>query len=56
MLVNQVLNAGVPIQCVELCDTTMMKAINQAALTSVSLPTRDSIFFKFQGSERVCPH
>ena len=33
----------------------MMKAINQAALTNVSLPNRDSIFFKFQGSDRVRP-
>ncbi|KAL7412693.1 FAD-binding domain-containing protein [Mrakia frigida] len=48
--VQEVLNAGVPIQCVELCDTTMMKAINQASLTDQKYPNKDSIFFKFQGS------
>lgn len=33
----------------------MMKAINQAALTDITFPNRDTIFFKFQGSERVRP-
>ncbi|CDZ96294.1 d-lactate dehydrogenase oxidoreductase protein [Phaffia rhodozyma] len=51
--VYEILNAGVPIQCVELCDTIMMKAINQASLTNEKFPMRDSIFFKFQGSEKM---
>lgn len=32
---------------------TMMKAINQAGLTGITFPNRDTIFFKFQGSDTV---
>lgn len=33
----------------ELCDTLMMKAINQFGNVTMPLPKLDSIFFKFQG-------
>ncbi len=49
--VGEVLNRGVPIQCVELCDSLLMKAFNANKETPIPLPEADSIFFKFQGSE-----
>lgn len=36
-------------ECVELCDTLMMHAINKFGNISMDLPEADSIFFKFQG-------
>lgn len=39
----------IEIECVELCDTLMMKAINKFGNVTMPLPTADSIFFKFQG-------
>lgn len=47
--VREILNKGVTLQCVELCDTLMMSAINRFGNISQPLPVADSIFFKFQG-------
>lgn len=41
---------GSHIQCVELMDNHMMEAINHSGLSEKSYPTKDSLFFKFQGS------
>ncbi|WWC93158.1 uncharacterized protein L201_008125 [Kwoniella dendrophila CBS 6074] len=48
--VGEVINRGVPMQCVELCDTLMMEAIGKFGNVTMELPSKDSIFFKFQGS------
>ncbi|KAH7341556.1 FAD-linked oxidase-like protein [Rhizoctonia solani] len=48
--VAEILNKGVPIQCVELLDDHMMGAINKAGLADRKYPEMDSLFFKFQGS------
>ncbi|KAJ1307761.1 hypothetical protein OPQ81_001848 [Rhizoctonia solani] len=48
--VAEILNKGVPIQCVELLDDHMMAAINKAGLADRKYPEMDSLFFKFQGS------
>ncbi|KZT56499.1 hypothetical protein CALCODRAFT_497263 [Calocera cornea HHB12733] len=48
--VTEILNKGVPIQCVELCDDKQMEAINRGGFAGRSYPEVDSIFFKFQGS------
>ncbi|WWD04010.1 hypothetical protein V865_002073 [Kwoniella europaea PYCC6329] len=48
--VGEVINRGVPMQCVELCDTLMMEAIGKFGNVSMPLPSLDTIFFKFQGS------
>ncbi|WWC73383.1 uncharacterized protein I206_107350 [Kwoniella pini CBS 10737] len=48
--VGEVINQGVPMQCVELCDTLMMEAIGKFGNVSMPLPSLDTIFFKFQGS------
>ncbi|WRT69364.1 uncharacterized protein IL334_006348 [Kwoniella shivajii] len=49
--VGEVINRGVPMQCVELCDTLMMEAISRFGNVSMPLPSLDTIFFKFQGSD-----
>ncbi|KAF8753508.1 FAD linked oxidase [Rhizoctonia solani] len=46
----EILNKGVPIQCVELLDDHMMAAINKANLADRKYAEMDSLFFKFQGS------
>ncbi|KAF8734138.1 FAD linked oxidase, partial [Rhizoctonia solani] len=48
--VAEILNKGVPIQCVELLDDHMMAAINKANLADRKYAEMDSLFFKFQGS------
>lgn len=40
-------------QCVELLDDAMISAINQAGISKRQYPEKDSIFFKFVGSERA---
>ncbi|KAL7416145.1 putative D-lactate dehydrogenase cytochrome oxidoreductase protein [Mrakia frigida] len=45
-----VVNLGQPVQCVEFLDDLMMKAINQAG-SNIQYPERDTLFFKFQGSD-----
>ncbi|KAJ9092534.1 hypothetical protein QFC21_006765 [Naganishia friedmannii] len=47
---GEIINKGVPIQCVELCDSAMMKAMNKFQELPIALPDADSIFFKFQGN------
>lgn len=37
-------------ECVELCDQLMMHAIGKFGNVTMSLPDKDSIFFKFQGA------
>jgi D-lactate dehydrogenase (cytochrome) len=58
-----VINRGVPMresiaqaradasECVELCDTLMMSAIKRFGNVNMPLPSLDTIFFKFQGSD-----
>ncbi|CEL55629.1 hypothetical protein RSOLAG1IB_01641 [Rhizoctonia solani AG-1 IB] len=48
--VTEILNKGVPIQCVELLDDQMMGAINKSGLSDRKYAEMDSLFFKFQGS------
>ncbi|KDQ13166.1 hypothetical protein BOTBODRAFT_160776 [Botryobasidium botryosum FD-172 SS1] len=48
--VGEILNRGVPIQCVELCDDMFMRATNGYGISARKYPERDSLFFKFQGS------
>lgn len=38
-------------ECVELLDNHMMEAINHSGMSSHTYPTKDSLFFKFQGSD-----
>jgi len=47
--VIEIMNQGVGIQCVELCDNLFMKATNTYGMSSRKWPELDSLFFKFQG-------
>ncbi|OAX39291.1 hypothetical protein K503DRAFT_98298 [Rhizopogon vinicolor AM-OR11-026] len=47
--VNDVLNRGVGIQCVELCDSEFMRSVNLYGASQRKYPEQDSLFFKFQG-------
>ncbi|KAI0357321.1 hypothetical protein OH77DRAFT_1422154 [Trametes cingulata] len=47
--VIEVVNAGVGIQCVELCDDQFMRATNIYGQSTRKWPEKDSLFFKFQG-------
>ncbi|KAG5717961.1 hypothetical protein E4T56_gene1682 [Termitomyces sp. T112] len=49
--VQEILNTpyGPHIQCVELLDDNMMKAINTAGLVDQPFPVEDTLFFKIQG-------
>ncbi|KAI0691286.1 FAD-linked oxidase-like protein [Cerioporus squamosus] len=47
--VSEIVNSGVGIQCVELCDEQFMKATNLNGQSSRKWPEQDSLFFKFQG-------
>ncbi|KAH9851657.1 FAD-linked oxidase-like protein [Lenzites betulinus] len=47
--VIEVVNSGVGIQCVELCDDQFMRATNIYGMSSRKWPEKDSLFFKFQG-------
>ncbi|KAL7423822.1 D-lactate ferricytochrome c oxidoreductase [Cryptotrichosporon argae] len=49
--VGEVMNRGVNMQCVELCDTLMMSAIKRFGNVNMALPSQDTIFFKFQGAD-----
>ncbi|KAJ8517444.1 hypothetical protein ONZ45_g5394 [Pleurotus djamor] len=51
--VQEILNSpyGSHIQCVELLDSHMMSAINQAGLVDRPYPVQDSLFFKIQGDD-----
>jgi D-lactate dehydrogenase (cytochrome) len=49
-LILKILNTGVPIQCVELCDDQFMRATNTYGVSERKYPEVDSLFFKFQGS------
>ncbi|KAF8606532.1 hypothetical protein BDV93DRAFT_469024 [Ceratobasidium sp. AG-I] len=49
--VAEIINTGVPIQCVELLDDHMMAALNQVGLADRKYPELDSLFFKLQGSK-----
>jgi len=46
----EILNTGVAIQCVELCDDQFMRATNTYGISERKYPEKDSLFFKFQGS------
>ncbi|KAI0755394.1 FAD-linked oxidase-like protein [Daedaleopsis nitida] len=47
--VIEIVNSGVGIQCVELCDDQFMRATNIYGMSSRKWPEKDSLFFKFQG-------
>jgi len=47
--VIDVLNRGVGIQCVELCDSEFMRSINLYGASQRKYPEVDCLFFKFQG-------
>ncbi|KAJ8597664.1 hypothetical protein M405DRAFT_294811 [Rhizopogon salebrosus TDB-379] len=47
--VTDVINRGVGIQCVELCDSEFMRSINLYGASQRKYPEQDSLFFKFQG-------
>ncbi|KAG2108407.1 FAD-linked oxidase-like protein [Suillus discolor] len=47
--VIDVMNRGVGIQCVELCDSEFMRSINLFGASQRKYPEQDSLFFKFQG-------
>jgi D-lactate dehydrogenase (cytochrome) len=40
-------------ECVELLDDQMMRAVNLSGLSSHTYPEKDSLFFKFQGSDET---
>ncbi|CCM04608.1 uncharacterized protein FIBRA_06790 [Fibroporia radiculosa] len=47
--VIEVMNKGVGIQCIELCDSEHMRATNVYGMSSRKWPEKDSLFIKFQG-------
>ncbi|KAH7928344.1 hypothetical protein BV22DRAFT_1103100 [Leucogyrophana mollusca] len=47
--VIDVMNRGVGIQCVELCDSEFMRSTNLYGASERTYPEQDSLFFKFQG-------
>lgn len=47
--VIEIMNNGVGIQCVELCDDDFMRATNLYGQSARKYPEKDSLFFKFQG-------
>lgn len=47
--VIEIMNQGVGIQCVELCDDAYMRATNIYGMSPRKWPELDSLFFKFQG-------
>ncbi|TBU40063.1 FAD-linked oxidase-like protein [Dichomitus squalens] len=47
--VIEIVNSGVGIQCVELCDNDFMRATNVYGLSTRKWPEKDSLFFKLQG-------
>ncbi|KAG9308317.1 FAD-linked oxidase-like protein [Chiua virens] len=47
--VIDVMNRGVGIQCVELCDSEFMRSTNLFGASERTYPEVDSLFFKFQG-------
>ncbi|KAH9951455.1 FAD-linked oxidase-like protein [Amylocystis lapponica] len=47
--VTEVMNQGVGIQCVELCDDDFMRSTNIYGMSQRKWPEKDSLFFKFQG-------
>ncbi|KAH7883039.1 hypothetical protein F5I97DRAFT_169398 [Phlebopus sp. FC_14] len=47
--VIDVMNRGVGIQCVELCDSEFMRSTNLYRASERKYPEKDSLFFKFQG-------
>ncbi|EPQ31606.1 uncharacterized protein PFL1_00939 [Pseudozyma flocculosa PF-1] len=51
--VNEILLRGVPVQCIELLDNEMMRAINASNLCGRSYDERDSLFFKLSGGQRA---
>lgn len=51
--VNEVVNRGVGIQCVELCDDDFMRATNKYGMSTRKWLEKDSLFFKFQGHSQA---
>ncbi|KAF8754135.1 FAD linked oxidase [Rhizoctonia solani] len=47
--VVEIMNKGVPLQCIELCDDDFMRATNKYGQSERKYPEKDSIYFKFQG-------
>ncbi|KAG8729026.1 hypothetical protein FRC12_021307, partial [Ceratobasidium sp. 428] len=51
--VIEIINKGVPLQCVELCDDDFMRATNVHGQSERKYPEKDSLYFKFQGSQET---
>ncbi|QRV75424.1 FAD-binding domain-containing protein [Ceratobasidium sp. AG-Ba] len=51
--VIEILNKGIAIQCVELCDDDFMRATNVHGRSERKYPEKDSLYFKFQGSQET---
>lgn len=47
------MNHGYPVQCVEYLDARTIRAINAGGIAGRSYPEKDSLFFKFQGTEGI---
>lgn len=43
--------AGAPLQCIELLDSNMLKATNEAGISTKKYEEKDSLFIKLSGSE-----
>jgi len=54
--VIEILNKGVSLQCVELCDDDFMRATNVHGQSERKYPEKDSLYFKFQGSQETIKH
>ncbi|KAF8843456.1 hypothetical protein BDN67DRAFT_897080 [Paxillus ammoniavirescens] len=54
--VIDVMNRGVGIQCVELCDSQFMRSTNLYGASQRTYPEVDSLFFKFQGPTPASLH
>ncbi|EKM52199.1 uncharacterized protein PHACADRAFT_101477 [Phanerochaete carnosa HHB-10118-sp] len=48
--VREIVNSGVGIQCVELCDDAFMRSTNLYGQSTRKWPEKDSLFIKLQGS------
>jgi len=49
----EIMNRGVGIQCIELCDDDFMRATNTYGQSQRKWPEKDSLFFKFQGPSQA---
>lgn len=50
---TEIVNHGYPVQCVEYLDSRTMHAVNEGGIAGRKYPEKDSLFFKFQGTEGI---